>query len=136
MTICCPSTQTDKGVLAAIGNTPLIELHSLHSESPGVRLLAKFEGANPGGSIKDRPACYMIQKAEESGALTPDKTILEATSGNTGIAIALIGAAKGYRVKLCLPECVSLERQYTLQALGRWSGMFTSKDRVTFLIWL
>lgn len=118
MSVCCPAVQTDRGILAAIGNTPLIELGNLNSESPGVHLLGKLEGANPGGSIKDRPALYMIRKAEESGVLTPNKTILEATSGNTGIAIAMIGAAKGYRVKLCLPECVSLERQYTLEALG------------------
>jgi cysteine synthase B len=83
-----------------------------------VRVFGKLEGANPGGSIKDRPAYYMIKQAEESGELTPGKTILEATSGNTGIALAMIGAAKGYRVKLCMPECVSLERQHILQALN------------------
>jgi cysteine synthase B len=83
-----------------------------------VRLFGKLEGANPGGSIKDRPAYYMIQRAEESGELVPGKIILEATSGNTGIAVAMIGAAKGYRVKLCMPECVSTERQQILRALG------------------
>jgi cysteine synthase B len=85
---------------------------------PGVRLFGKLEGSNPGGSVKDRPAYYMIKKAEESGELVPGKIILEATSGNTGIAVAMIGAAKGYRVKLCMPECVSMERQQTLRALG------------------
>ena len=105
-------------ITCAIGNTPLVELRNLNSAPAGVRLFGKLEGANPGGSVKDRPAFYMIKKAEESGELTPGKTILEATSGNTGIAIAMIGAAKGYRVKLCMPECVSLERQQILQALS------------------
>jgi cysteine synthase B len=80
--------------------------------------LAKLEGANPGGSVKDRPALYMIRKAEERGELTPDKTIVEPTSGNTGIGLAMIGAAKGYRVKLFMPQCVSTERQHILEAYG------------------
>lgn len=105
-------------VTAAIGNTPLVELKMLNGCSPKVHLFGKLEGSNPGGSIKDRPAYYMIKKAEESGELTQGKTLLEATSGNTGIAVAMIGAAKGYPVKLCMPECVSLERQHILQALG------------------
>jgi len=105
-------------ITAAIGNTPLVELTNLNSKSPTVRIFGKMEGANPGGSIKDRPAYYMIKKAEESGELTPGKTILEATSGNTGIAVAMIGAAKGYKGKLFLPECVSMERQHTLRALN------------------
>jgi cysteine synthase B len=105
-------------VLAAIGNTPLVELTSLNRSHAGVRIFGKLEGANPGGSIKDRPAYWMIQAAERSGELNPQKTILEATSGNTGIALAMIGAAKGYRVKLCMPACVSVERQRVLEALG------------------
>jgi cysteine synthase B len=105
-------------ITSAIGNTPLVELTRLNSKRPKVRIFGKLEGANPGGSVKDRPAYYMIKQAEDSGELTPEKTILEATSGNTGIAIAMIGAAKGYRVKLCMPECVSLERQHTLTALS------------------
>ncbi len=105
-------------ITSAIGNTPLVELGNLNSTRPTVRVLAKLEGANPGGSVKDRPAWYMIKKAEESGELGPGKTILEATSGNTGIAVAMIGAARGYPVKLCMPECVSLERQHTLTALS------------------
>jgi cysteine synthase B len=117
MTICL-SKQVDMGITSAIGNTPLIELTNLNSKKPQVRVFGKLEGSNPGGSVKDRPAYYMIKKAEESGELTPGKTILEATSGNTGIAIAMIGAAKGYGVKLCMPECVSLERQHTLTALS------------------
>jgi cysteine synthase B len=102
---------------AAIGNTPLVELTQLHN-NPRVRILAKLEGNNPGGSVKDRPARFMLQKAEESGALLPGKTILEPTSGNTGIALAMLGAAKGYRVKLAMPGCVSEERRSVLEAYG------------------
>jgi cysteine synthase B len=101
----------------AIGNTPLVELKNLNGNQR-VRILGKLEGSNPGGSIKDRPAYYMIIKAEESGKLVKDKTIVEPTSGNMGISLAMIGAAKGYRVKLYMPECVSRERQRTLAALG------------------
>lgn len=104
-------------LLSVIGNTPLIELSNIN-ENPKVRILGKFEGANPGGSVKDRPAYYMLQKAEESGELTKDKIILEPTSGNTGIGLAMIAAAKGYRIKLLMPECVSTERQYILGAFG------------------
>ena len=81
-------------LLSAIGNTPLIELHNV-SPNSGVRIFGKLEGCNPGGSVKDRPAYYMIKNAEKSGSLTRDKIILEPTSGNTGIALAMIGAAKG-----------------------------------------
>jgi len=105
-------------ILSAIGNTPIVELSSLNRKKPSLRIFGKLEGSNPGGSIKDRPAYWMIKKAEESGQLTRDKIILEPTSGNTGIALAMIGAAKGYRVKLCMPECVSTERQHILEALG------------------
>jgi cysteine synthase B len=105
-------------ILSAIGNTPLVELTKLNSKRPKVKILGKLEGVNPGGSVKDRPAYWMIKKAEESGQLTKGKIILEPTSGNTGIALAMIGAAKGYRVKLCMPECVSTERQHILQALN------------------
>jgi len=105
-------------ILSAIGNTPLVELNKLNSKKPKVRIFGKLEGTNPGGSVKDRPAFWMIKKAEESGQLTKGKIILEPTSGNTGIALAMIGAAKGYRVKLCMPECVSTERQRILEALN------------------
>jgi len=105
-------------ILSAIGNTPLIELTNLNSKKPDVKIFGKFEGANPGGSVKDRPAYWMIKKAEESGELTKGKIILEPTSGNTGIALAMIGAAKGYPVKLCMPQCVSVERQQILKALN------------------
>ncbi|MHC4713710.1 MAG: PLP-dependent cysteine synthase family protein [Planctomycetota bacterium] len=104
-------------LMSAIGNTPLVEIRHLNGNG-GVRILAKLEGNNPGGSIKDRPALWMVLRAEESGELTKDKTILEPTSGNTGIALAMIGAAKGYRVKLTLPECVSAERRHVLEAFG------------------
>ena len=104
-------------IFSAIGNTPLVELNNLNNKGPKVRILAKLEGANPGGSVKDRPAYWMVKKAEESGELNKGKTILEPTSGNTGIALAMIGAAKGYKVKLCMPECVSTERQHILEAL-------------------
>lgn len=105
-------------IFSAIGNTPLVELNNLNNKGPKVRILAKLEGANPGGSVKDRPAYWMVKKAEESGELKKGKTILEPTSGNTGIALAMIGAAKGYKVKLCMPECVSTERQHILEALN------------------
>lgn len=101
----------------AIGNTPLVELTRLAAGLP-VRIFAKLEGNNPGGSVKDRPAWYMVKKAEESGLLSPGKTILEPTSGNTGIALAMIGAARGYRVKLVMPACVSMERRAVLEAYG------------------
>jgi cysteine synthase B len=104
-------------ILSTIGNTPLAELTNLTGDS-NVRIFGKLEGANPGGSIKDRAAYYMIKKAEESGELTHDKIILEATSGNTGIALAMISAAKGYQVKLIMPECVSIERRRILEAFG------------------
>ncbi len=102
---------------SAIGNTPLVELTRLRAKTP-VRIFGKLEGNNPGGSVKDRPAWYMIKKAEEAGLLSSGKTILEPTSGNTGIALAMIGAARGYRVKLVMPACVSLERRSVLEAYG------------------
>jgi len=101
----------------AVGNTPLVELRSVNP-NPAVRILAKLEGGNPGGSVKDRPALYMLSMAEARGELTREKTILEPTSGNTGIAIAMLGAARGYRVKLVMPACVSLERRAVLSAFG------------------
>lgn len=105
-------------ILEAIGNTPLVQLQNLDGINPRVRIYGKLEGCNPGGSVKDRTALFMISKAEESGELTHDKIIVEPTSGNTGIALAMIGSAKGYRVKLFMPECVSTERQICLQAFG------------------
>ncbi|MCX7856464.1 MAG: cysteine synthase family protein [Deltaproteobacteria bacterium] len=104
-------------LLQAIGNTPLVELRNLRP-NPRVRILCKIEGCNPGGSVKDRPALYMVKRAEERGELTKEKTILEPTSGNTGIALGMIAAHLGYRVELCMPECVSVERRLILEALG------------------
>jgi len=118
-----------KTLLGAIGNTPLVQLANLNGKTD-VKIYAKLEGNNPGGSIKDRPAFYMIKMAEESGELTKDKTIIEPTSGNTGIAIAMIGAAKGYKVKLFMPECVSVERQLILQAFGAEVVLTPAKEAV------
>jgi cysteinyl-tRNA synthetase len=87
----------NNSILKTIGNTPLVEIKKLNS-NPKVRVLAKLEYFNPGGSIKDRPALYMIEAAEKSGELNPDKTVLEATSGNTGIGLALVCGIKGYRL--------------------------------------
>jgi cysteine synthase B len=105
-------------VLDQIGNTPLILLEKLSAQTPGVQILVKDESRNPGGSVKDRPAKNMILEGERRGLLTPDKIILDATSGNTGIAYAMIGAAKGYRVRLCLPSNASPERKRILAAYG------------------
>ena len=115
-------------ILSAIGNTPLVELNNLNSKKPSVRVFGKLEGSNPGGSVKDRPAYYMIKKAEESGDLTREKTIIEPTSGNTGIALAMIAAAKGYRAKLFMPECVSAERQRILEAFGAETVLTPAKE--------
>jgi cysteine synthase B len=101
----------------AIGNTPLVEIRSVNP-NPRVRILGKLEGNNPGGSVKDRPAFFMLLGAEAREALTREKTILEPTSGNTGIALAMLGAARGYRVRLVMPACVSLERRSVLAAYG------------------
>jgi S-sulfo-L-cysteine synthase (O-acetyl-L-serine-dependent) len=106
------------GVLDLIGRTPLVRLYRFERETPGVELYAKAEWQNPGGSVKDRAAARMILDGEASGALTHGKTILDATSGNTGIAYAMVGAARGYRVTLCLPDNASSERKAMLAALG------------------
>ena len=108
----------DSSVLDMIGRTPLVRLHQFERENPGVELYAKAEWQNPGGSVKDRAAARMILDGEASGKLTPDKIIIDATSGNTGIAYAMVGAARGYRVTLCMPENASPERKLILRALG------------------
>ncbi len=107
----------DFSLPAAIGNTPLVALNHINP-NPAVQLLAKLEGNNPGGSVKDRTAWWMIRQAEQDGKLTPDKVILEPTSGNTGIALAMLAAARGYRIKLVMPACVSMERRAILEAYG------------------
>ncbi|MBI5204444.1 MAG: PLP-dependent cysteine synthase family protein [Nitrospirae bacterium] len=104
-------------ILDCIGNTPLARLDKINP-NPKVKILAKLEGNNPGGSVKDRIAYYMVQEAEKSGRLKNGATILEATSGNTGIGLAMVGTAKGYKVKLVMPECVSMERRKVLEAFG------------------
>jgi cysteine synthase B len=116
-------------LLQAIGGTPLVELMNASSK-PGVHVLCKLEGCNPGGSVKDRPALSMIARAEGRGDLAPGRTILEPTSGNTGIAIAMIGAAKGYRVRLCMPECASAERVQILQGLGAELSLTPAREGI------
>ncbi|MBW2276829.1 MAG: cysteine synthase family protein [Deltaproteobacteria bacterium] len=111
------TSRPSAGLLQSVGNTPLVELTRVRPEG-GARILAKLEGSNPGGSVKDRPALWMVEQAERDGSLSQRKIILEPTSGNTGIGLAMVGAAKGYRVKLTLPECVSVERRQTLLAYG------------------
>lgn len=106
-----------KTILDAIGNTPLVEIQRLNP-NPRVRIFAKIEYMNPGGSIKDRPALSMIEAGERSGQLTPDKTVIEATSGNTGIGLAMVCSVKGYRLLLAMPESVSIERRKILSARG------------------
>ncbi len=101
-----------------MGNTPLLRLRNLAAQVGGVEIYAKAEWFNPGGSVKDRPALNMIVDGERTGRLTPDKIILDATSGNTGIAYAWIGAARGYRVKLALPQNASEERKRILRSYG------------------
>lgn len=112
-----------------IGNTPLLELKNIEkSENIGFRILAKIESFNPGGSIKDRIAKAMIDDAEESGRLKPGGTIIEPTSGNTGIGLTWIGVSKGYRVILCMPETMSDERKKLLAALGAELVLTPGKD--------
>ena len=113
-----PDSQAGVSLLNQIGNTALIRLERIGREFPSVEFYAKAEWCNPGGSVKDRPALSMIQAGIASGALKPGKTIIDATSGNTGIAYAMIGAAMGYPVKLCLPDSASHERKRILAAYG------------------
>ena len=107
-----------ESLLDRIGNTPLLRLERVGQEFPNVAFCAKAEWFNPGGSVKDRPALGMIQAGLASGALRSDKTLIDATSGNTGIAYAMIGAALGFPVQLCLPDSASHERKRILGAFG------------------
>src|SRR6266446_9189687 len=107
-----------QSVLERIGNTPLLRLERVGREFPNAEFAAKAEWFNPGGSVKDRPALSMLQAGLANGALRPGKTIIDATSGNTGIAYAMIGAAMGYPVTLCLPDSASHERKRILAAFG------------------
>jgi [CysO sulfur-carrier protein]-thiocarboxylate-dependent cysteine synthase len=104
-------------VLDLIGNTPMVDVSSL-SPNPDVRILAKLEGQNPGGSIKDRIAWRMVQEAEADGTLTPGRTIIEPSSGNTGIALAMIARTRRYGIKIVMPENVSVERRQALEVWG------------------
>ena len=104
-------------ILDLIGNTPLVDVSSL-SPNPAVRILVKLEGQNPGGSVKDRIALSMVEEAEKDGRLVPGDTLLEPTSGNTGIGLALVARVKGYRLKVVLPSNVSVERRQLLEVWG------------------
>ena len=112
------NTSATLSIIDLVGDTPLVRLRKIERDLPGVELYAKAEWKNPGGSVKDRPALRMIQEGIASGQLTPDKPILDATSGNTGIAYAMMGAAMGYTVTLCVPENVTPERKRILRAYG------------------
>ncbi len=107
-----------RSILDLIGNTALLRIEKLGAAFPGVEFYAKAEWENPGGSVKDRPAMNIIREAERAGLLTKEKVLIDSTSGNTGIAYAMICAARGYRVKLCMPSNVSLERKRILKAYG------------------
>jgi len=106
-----------KNILDTIGNTPLVKIEKL-SPNPRVNIFAKLEGYNPTGSIKDRIALAMIEKAEKQGVLTKGKTIIEPTSGNTGIALAMVASIKGYKIKIVMPESMSIERRQMIKAFG------------------
>jgi cysteine synthase B len=117
-----------------VGNTPLVRLQRLPGETNNV-LLAKLEGNNPAGSVKDRPALSMVLEAERRGAIKPGDTLIEPTSGNTGIALAMAAAMRGYRMVLVMPEHLSLERRQTMRAFGaeivltpKAGGMETARD--------
>ena len=112
------SAQPGSSALERIGNTPLVRFDRLTRELPGITLLGKAEWVNPGGSVKDRAASSMLRDAQDRGLLTPGKTILDATSGNTGIALAMLGAALGIPVYLAMPSNVSPERKHILKAYG------------------
>jgi len=105
-------------LIERIGNTPLLRLDALTRDLPGIALLGKAEWYNPGGSVKDRAACSIVAEGRRSGQLRPGKILLDATSGNTGIAYAMLGAAEGFPVTLCMPENVSRERKQILQGYG------------------
>lgn len=123
-------------IIELIGNTPLVELHLLKDHLPDVRVLAKVEYFNPGGSIKDRAALRIIEDGERTGELTRDMVIMDSTSGNTGIAYSMIGAAKGYSVELVMPENVSKERKRIIQSYGAritYSSPFEGADGAILL---
>lgn len=118
-----------KNILQTIGNTPMVKINKLNP-NPKVEIYAKIEGANPGGSIKDRIALKMIEQAEAEGKLDKGKTIIEATSGNTGIALAMIATVKGYKAEIVMSEAVSVERRKMISAFGAKITL-TEKDKGT-----
>jgi len=107
-----------ESIIEAVGNTPMVRLRALEKDAPGTKLYLKLEYANPGGSVKDRPALQMMLDAIEDGRLTSDRILIDATSGNTGVAYSLFGAALGYRVQLVMPSNVSQARKDITQAFG------------------
>jgi len=124
--------RTDSNILDTIGRTPLLRLNKITSHlKKDITIYAKLERYNPGGSVKDRPALQMIKDAEDAGLLTPDKVIIDSTSGNTGIAYAMIAAVKGYRLKIVLPENASIERKKIIAGFGAeivYSSPFEGAD--------
>jgi cysteine synthase B len=118
-----------KNILQTIGNTPIVRINRI-IENKDINVYAKVEGANPAGSIKDRIALKMLESAEAEGKLKSGKTIIEATSGNTGIALAMIGAVKGYKVKIVMSKAVSVERRKMISAFGA-EIVLTSADEGT-----
>src|SRR6202161_4093659 len=123
-----PEITSKTSLLSQIGNTPLLRLAKLDAEFPGVEIYAKGELYNPGGSVKDRAALNMILDGERTGRMTHDRVLLDATSGNTGIAYAMICALKGYKVKLCLPANASHERKQILKGFGAAMGFSDPGD--------
>src|SRR3989339_1331248 len=111
------SKKTMNNILELIGNTPIVRINKLNPNK-NIDILAKLEGQNPGGSIKDRIALKMLEQAEKEGKLSKGRTIIEATSGNTGIAIAMFAAVKGYKVEIVMSDAVSVERRKMIAAFG------------------
>jgi cysteine synthase B len=107
-----------ESIVEAVGNTPMLRLRTLEKDAPGTKIYLKLEYANPGGSVKDRPARQMMLDAIEDGRLTNDKILIDATSGNTGVAYSLFGAAMGYRIHLVMPSNVSQARKDITEAFG------------------
>src|SRR6185295_6584013 len=117
-------------VLELIGDTPLIEIRRLGSDKPRAELVAKLESANPGGSVKDRICLSMVERAEREGRLRPGGVVVEPTSGNTGIGLALVARRRGYRCILTMPESMSLERRALLQAFGAEVVLTSEQDQM------
>jgi len=113
-----PNASLGRRLIERIGNTPLVRVERVAADFPQVELLGKAEWYNPGGSVKDRAASNIIAEGRRTGKFSPGKTLLDSTSGNTGIAYAMLGAAEGFPVTLCVPENVSAERKRILQAYG------------------